>query len=147
MPSGSVIASAELARVDDLVGRDVLEQPVLVDAGLVRERVRADDRLVGRHGVAREPLDEPRGGADLRDVDVRVCARSASPRTRIAITISSSEALPARSPMPFTVHSSCCDAGVERCERVRDREPEVVVAVGGERDLLELGAAVAYVGG
>ena len=63
---------SELARVDDLVGRDVLEQPVLVDAGLVCERVRADDRLVRRYLVVREPLDEPRGGPDLREVDVRV---------------------------------------------------------------------------
>ena len=37
---------AELLRIHDLVGRRVLEHPVLVDAGLVRERARADDRLV-----------------------------------------------------------------------------------------------------
>ena len=30
-----------------------------------------------------------------------------SPRVRIAMTTSSSEALPARSPMPFTAHSTC----------------------------------------
>ena len=97
----------ELARVDDLVGRDVLQQPVLVDPGLVGERVRAHDRLVRRDGVAREPLDEARGGADL-ERSTSVCACRASPRMRIAITISSSAALPARSPMPFTVHSTCC---------------------------------------
>ena len=34
-------------------------------------------------------------------------APSDASRTRSAITISSSAALPARSPMPFTVHSTC----------------------------------------
>ena len=98
---------AELVRVDDLVGRDVLEQPVLVDAGLVREGIGAHDRLVRRHRRAGEPLDEARGGSD-RETSMAVCACRASPRTRRAITISSSDALPARSPIPLTVHSICC---------------------------------------
>ena len=41
---------ADGRRVDDLVGLAVVEHAVLVDAGLVRERVAADDRLVVLHG-------------------------------------------------------------------------------------------------
>ena len=37
----------------DLVGRALLDHAVLVDAGLVREGVGADDRLVRRDGDAR----------------------------------------------------------------------------------------------
>src|SRR5438132_13347705 len=37
---------ADVLRIDDLVRARVLQHPVLVDAGLVRERVCADDRLV-----------------------------------------------------------------------------------------------------
>ena len=45
---------ADVLRPHDLVGARVLEHPVLVDAGFVRERVAADDRLVGLHRFAGE---------------------------------------------------------------------------------------------
>src|SRR6478735_5647850 len=41
--------------IHDLVGPRVLQHPVLVDAGLVREGVRADDGLVRLNHVARGP--------------------------------------------------------------------------------------------
>ena len=50
---------AELGRIHDLVGLRVLQHPVLVDAGFVRERVAPDDRLVGLYrllGHARQQL-------------------------------------------------------------------------------------------
>ena len=135
---------AELARVDDLVGRDVLEQPVLVDAGLVRERVRADDRLVRRHRVVREPLDEARGRADLRDVDVRVRLQGIAAHAHRHHDLLERGVAGA---LADAVHRALelLHAGVERCQRVGDREPEVVVAVGRERNVLELRAEPAYV--
>src|SRR5664279_1000590 len=51
---------------------------------------------------ARSWLDEKSSG-----VTMPVVNGSLSGRTRSVMTISSSEAFPARSPMPFTVHSSC----------------------------------------
>src|SRR6266850_2434742 len=60
---------AELLRLDDLVGRRVLEQAVLMDAGFVRERVRADDGLVRRDVVAGQARDERGRRADLARVD------------------------------------------------------------------------------
>ena len=68
--------------VDDLVGLAVLEHAVLVDAGLVRERVAADDGLVVLDRVAGQAGHQPRRAGQLlgahADVDAaevvaRVC--------------------------------------------------------------------------
>ena len=59
----------QLFGIDDLVGRHVLQHPVLVDPGLVRERVRSDDRLVALYGVAGRPRDEGDVVPISRDVD------------------------------------------------------------------------------
>jgi hypothetical protein len=53
---------------------------------------------------------------------------SASLRVRTIIAISSSEQLPARSPIPFTATSTWRRAVLDPRERVRDREAQVVVA-------------------
>ena len=57
---------------------------------------------------------------------------SRSRRTRVAMTTSSSEALPARSPIPFTVHSSCRTPASTAASEFATREPQVVVAVRAE---------------
>ena len=56
----------------DLVGFAMLQHAVLVDAGLVRERIGADDRLVGLHRIAGDARNEFRCRHDLRRVDARV---------------------------------------------------------------------------
>ena len=43
----------------------------------------------------------------ISTVSTPVSQAKYSPRVRMAITTSSSEALPARSPMPLTAHSTC----------------------------------------
>ena len=70
-PAGQ-LADRELAagepdrlRRHDLVGQRVLDHAVLVDARLVRERVAADDRLVGLDREAGEVAHEPARGGDL----------------------------------------------------------------------------------
>src|SRR5262249_45836760 len=65
---------SELLGIHDLVRLGVLEHPVLVDAGLVRERVRAHDRLVSLDGVARPRGDELRDAPDPADVDAGLAA-------------------------------------------------------------------------
>ena len=57
--------------------------------------------------------------------------------TRIAMTISSSDAFPARSPMPLIVHSTWRAPRPSAARRVRDREAKIVVAMDGDRDLLD----------
>ncbi len=102
-----VALEPDLDRVHDLVGRAVAEHAVLVDAALVRERARAHDRLVRLHGVAGGHRDQPRGPRDLLDVEAVRAGRAPGPRVRTIIAISSSEQLPARSPMPLTATSTC----------------------------------------
>ncbi len=53
----------------DFVGLRVLEHTVLVDAGLVREGVRADDGLVRLHHHAGAQADQATGARQLRRVD------------------------------------------------------------------------------
>ena len=57
---------------------------------------------------------------------VRIAVRRAS---SAIITISSSEQLPARSPMPLIVHSICRAPACDRGQRVRHRQAQIVVAV------------------
>jgi hypothetical protein len=55
-----------------------------------------------------------------------------SRRTLSAITISSSAALPARSPMPLMVHSTWRAPADHAGQRIGDRQAQIVVAMGGE---------------
>ena len=64
-------------------------------------------------------------------------------RVRTAITISSSDALPARSPRPLIVHSTWRAPFSTADERVGDRQPEVVVAVHRPDHLVGIGNALA----
>ena len=66
------LGPADVLRPHDLVGPLVLEDPVLVDAGLVRERVVPDDRLVGLDPDAGERGHEPAGTEDLLCLDARL---------------------------------------------------------------------------
>ena len=56
-----------------------------------------------------------------------------------AITISSSEALPARSPMPLMVHSTCRAPAMHRRQAVGHGHAQVVVAVNGDDGLVDVG--------
>ena len=69
-----------------------------------------------------------------------VACRSRSPSLRVcsSITISSSDALPARSPMPLIAHSTCRAPAWTPAKRVGHRQAEVVVAVDGEHDVAQL---------
>ena len=63
--------------VHDLVGGALLEHAVLVDAGLVGERVAAHDRLVRLHLVAGQPRHQPARSARSRVVSTPVHRPSA----------------------------------------------------------------------
>jgi len=52
----------DVLRTHDLVGLAMLEHAVLMDAGFVRERVVADDRLVARNRRPDEVREQARGG-------------------------------------------------------------------------------------
>ena len=125
--------------VHDLVGRALLQHAVLVDAGLVRERVAPDDRLVGLHRVAGQARDQPARARQLGRVHAVSRPRSAR-RVRSSITISSSDALPARSPIPLIAHSTWRAPASTPGERVGDRQAQVVVAVHRQRHVAQVRA-------
>ena len=110
---------------------------VLMDAGLVREGVRADDGLARRDGHARDVAQQLARAVDLLGVHAGLGVVEVLARVRSAMTISSRLALPARSPMPLTVHSTCVAPARTHVERIGHRHAEVVVAVDGDVDMLD----------
>ena len=75
--------------------------------GFVGEGVGADDRLVARRRRVGDLGERPARGHDLGRVDAGGDAVTCRRGCCSAITTSSSAQLPARSPMPFTAHSTC----------------------------------------
>ena len=65
--------------VDDLVGRALGQHAVLMDAGLVGERVAPDDGLVRRHRVAGQAGDHTAGARQLARVDAGFQAMGVAP--------------------------------------------------------------------
>ena len=124
-------------RVHDLVGRALLEHAVLVDAGLVGERVAADDRLVRLHRVAGEARDQAARARDLARVDAGVQpadvggARVQQHHDLLERRVARALADPVDRALDLP------RARLQAGERVRDREAEVVVAVDGEHDVAQ----------
>ena len=81
------------------------------------------------------------------DVDAGRVGQRVARACLIAITTSSSAALPARSPMPLMVHSTCRAPPSTPGQRVGDREAEVVVAMDREDRLVGVRHALAHVRG
>ena len=127
---------ADRRRVHDLVGRALLEHAVLVDAGLVGERVAAHDRLVRLHRVAGEARDEAAGARDLARVDagreadvggagVQQHHDLLERRVARALADAVDRAL------------DLARAGLQAGEGVGDGEAEVVVAVDRQHDVAQ----------
>ena len=128
---------ADRRRIHDLVGRAVLQHAVLMDPGLVGEGVAAHDRLVRLNRIPREPRDEPARAGNLLRVEGRVeaDARAARPQQHhdlLERRVARALADPVDRALDLT------GARGQPGERVRDREPEVVVAVDGDHDLREI---------
>ena len=72
LPSTSRLSGTPTdGRVDDLVRRALLQEPVLVDAGLVREGVPADDRLVGLRAERDQAAQQLAGRIEVLGADRR----------------------------------------------------------------------------
>ena len=136
-------AGAHLGGLHDLEGAAVLEHAVLVDAGVVREGVGADHRLVGLHHHAGELGDQPRGAVQLGVVELRGHAEHLGVQPRRhghllerGVAGALADAVDARLDL--------ARAGADRRQRVGDGQPEVVVAVHGEGDAGERRARASY---
>ena len=119
----------------DLVGLGVLEHAVLVDAGLVGEGVLADDRLVVLDREGGDRRHQLRGAHQERRVDVGVEGQhvGAGPdRHHDLLERGVAGALAEAVDRALDLPRPADDAA----ERVGDRQPEVVVAVGREDHLV-----------
>src|SRR6266542_2972922 len=130
-------APADVFRAHDLVGFAVLQHAVLVDAGFVRERVRADDRLVRLHREPGDAGDELRRRNDLCRVDPRRARKDVLARLdghydlferRIACALA--QAIDRALDLPRAVH--------HRGKRVGDRHAQVIVTVHGPYGLVRV---------
>ena len=92
--------------------------------------LRADDRLVRLHADA-DDLGQQLAGRDRAASVLMPIVVTAADRARVfsTMTISSSEQLPARSPMPLTVHSIWRAPFWTAASEFATARPEVVVAV------------------
>ena len=124
----------------DLVGAAVLQHPVLVDAGLVREGVAADDGLVGLHGLAGHLRQQLAAAVEAGGDDARVEAGAVGPHTghhhellEGGVAGALADAVDGALHLPgATAHGR---------QAVGHREAEVVVAVGAEGGAVRVGHA------
>src|SRR6185295_2798545 len=126
---------ADVLRAHDLVGAPILEHAVLVDAGLVREGVAADDRLVRLHAFTGQRGQQLTGAEDLARVD------AVGERQPIAAHVDRHHDFLERG-----VAGALADAvdraldlpraRADRRQRVGDGEAEIVMAVRAEGDLV-----------
>ena len=118
-------------RFHDFVGFLVLEDAVLVDAGLVGKGVVADDSFVWLHQHARDGTDQLRGAADVAGVDARRKAKELAPCLE-----GHHDLLEGSVPGPLADavdrNLRLTSAGLQTGERVRGGHAEVVVAVDGD---------------
>ena len=135
---------ADILGAQDLVGRVVLEHPVLVNAGFVREGVFTHHRLVARDRHAGDAGDEPRGGVEAAGMNAGADVEERGARLQRhhhflqrAVAGALADAVDGALDLPC--------AGDHRREAVGDRHAEVVVAVDGEPHRLDAAYVLAQV--
>ena len=120
---------------DDLVGESVLQHAVLVDSRLVGERVPPHDRLVWLGEHADHVRQELAGPEQLLRIHAAVephRVRPNAPRDHDLLERGVAGPLPDAVDRAFDL----AGPGFDRCERVGDGEPQVVVAMRAEHDAL-----------
>ena len=122
---------ADLLRAHDLVGARIFQDALLMDARRVRERVLADDRLVGLHRDAGDRRQQPRGGGDLLCLHIRVDAKLVCALAQDHGDLFQSGVAGA---LADSVDRNFDLAGAvhDRRQRVRDREAQIVMAMDRE---------------
>ena len=135
---------ADVLGAQDLVGRVMPQHPVLVDSGLVRERVLADHRLVARDRHAGDARDQPRrrikpvrldAGRDVEERRARL--QSHDHLLERAVAGALADAVDGALHLPRARH--------HRREAVGDGHAEIVVAVDGEADAVDAAHVLAQV--
>ena len=137
----AVLGPAHVLGAHDLVGLAVLENTVLVDAGLVGEGVGPDHRLVGLHGKAGDAGHQARAMDDLGGVDAGVAGEVVLTGAHRHDDLLQGGVAGA---FPQAVDGALHLAGTiaYRGQGVGDGQAEVVVAVDGEDRLIGIGNAL-----
>jgi hypothetical protein len=122
----------------------MLQHAVLVDAGFVREGILADDRLVARDRHARDARDETRRRIEAGGLDVG--ARVEESLARLQRHHDFLERAVA-GPLADAVHRALDLAGTgdDGHQAVGHRHAEIVVAVHGQRDVIDAAHVLAQV--
>ena len=140
-----VLRDADGLRRHDLVGLLIVEYTVLMDAGLVCECVRADNRLGRCDADAGDGLDHAAGAVNLLGVDTGV---------RIKVILAGLEchdnllhggiagALADAVDRALDLTDSCLNS----CQRGCNRHAQIVVVVAGQDDILHTGDMLADIG-
>ena len=108
-----------------------------MDAGLVRERVATDDRLVRLHRVAGQARDQAARARQLRRVDARVQADVGAARAQQHHDLLQRRVAGALAD-PVDRALDLARARQHARERVRDRQAQIVVAVHRQRHVAQL---------
>ena len=130
------VVEADGLRGHDLVGRALLEHAVLVDAGLVLERVAPHDGLVRLDDVAGQTAHQPAGACDLARVDAGdetdiALARAQQHHDFLERRVAGALADPVDRTLDLA------RAGLDPGEGVRDGQPQIVVAVDRQHDVAQ----------
>ncbi len=125
------LGDADILGMHDLVGLAMLEHAVLVDAGLVREGVVADDCLVALHLLAGDRLQQARGRIQLAGVNAGGEAVTLLTRAQHHDQFFERGVAGALANAVHGALDLAC-AAFQRRQRVGDCESEIVVAVAAE---------------
>ena len=125
----------------DLVGRAILEHAVLVDAGLVGEGVAADDRLVALHGQPGDRREHPADRVEPLGLDAgrqAVIVEAGLQRHHDLFERGIAGAFADAVDRALDL----ARAGLAAGQAVGDGQAQVVVAVGADDRLLDVGDAL-----
>ena len=135
------LGHADVFGTHDLVGRSLLEHPVLMDARLVGERVAAHDRLVALDGQPGDRREHPADRIEALGLDAgreAVVVETGLERHHDFLERGIAGALADAVDRAFDLACSGLAAG----QAVGDRQAEVVVAVGADDRPLDIGHAL-----
>ena len=145
----AVVAQADGAGINDLVGETVLEHAILVNARFVGKGIGPHDRLIGLHRHAGEIRHQPRGFGDLLGVHRREWCGALGRTAQKGVVVAAAHMqrhhqLFERSiagPLTDAIDGAFQLAGTifDRLKKVGHRQAEVVMAVHRNHGLIDIG--------
>src|SRR5215208_2915484 len=129
------LVNADILWTHDLIGRLVLQHPILMNTGFMSECIRADDRFVGLDDDARVVANEFADSGNLWSFDtgLQIENRSASLQRHdhlfeggVSGTLTD----------PINGNFRLSSARPDSCQGVRGRHPQIIMAMDRDRDAI-----------